>query len=83
VGGVLVAAVLQCLTMDCCGMGRAIEAGFDAAAFAWWIAGAATMGIRCEGTDDQATVGSRQGQQAQQCTASTHMLCSQFETVCA
>eukprot|EP00775_Hariotina_reticulata_P005079 gene5079-5320_t len=39
-------SLMQCLTMDCCGMGRAIEAGFDAAAFAWWIAGAVTMGLR-------------------------------------
>jgi hypothetical protein len=31
---------------DCCGMGRAVEAGFDAAAFAWWVAGAITLGLR-------------------------------------
>ncbi|WIA33861.1 hypothetical protein OEZ86_006965 [Tetradesmus obliquus] len=39
-------SLMQCLTMDCCGMGRAVEAGFDAAAFAWWVAGAVTLGLR-------------------------------------
>jgi hypothetical protein len=34
------------LLQDCCGMGRAVEAGFDAAAFAWWVAGAITLGLR-------------------------------------
>lgn len=37
---------MQCLTMDCCGMGRAVEAGFDAAACVWWIAGGITLGVR-------------------------------------
>lgn len=32
--------------MDCCGAGRAIEAGFDAAACAWWVAGGITLGLR-------------------------------------
>lgn len=27
-------------------MGRAVEAGFDAAACAWWIAGGITLGMR-------------------------------------
>eukprot|EP00882_Tetradesmus_deserticola_P003267 GHRQ01003461.1.p1 GENE.GHRQ01003461.1~~GHRQ01003461.1.p1 ORF type:complete len:345 (+),score=135.24 GHRQ01003461.1:159-1193(+) len=39
-------SLMQCLTMDCCGMGRAVEAGFDAAACAWWVAGAITLGLR-------------------------------------
>lgn len=39
-------SLMQCLTMDCCGMGRAIEAGFDAAAACWWIAGGITLGLR-------------------------------------
>ncbi|KAF6257887.1 hypothetical protein COO60DRAFT_1175149 [Scenedesmus sp. NREL 46B-D3] len=39
-------SLMQCLTMDCCGMGRVVEAGFDAAAFAWWVAGAITLGLR-------------------------------------
>jgi hypothetical protein len=39
-------SLMQCLTMDCCGMGRAVEAGFDAAACAWWVAGAVTLGLR-------------------------------------
>lgn len=39
-------SLMQCLTMDCCGMGRAVEAGFDAAACIWWIAGGITLGIR-------------------------------------
>lgn len=39
-------SLMQCLTMDCCGMGRAVEAGFDAAACIWWIAGGITLGVR-------------------------------------
>eukprot|EP00878_Enallax_costatus_P013080 GHUV01013668.1.p1 GENE.GHUV01013668.1~~GHUV01013668.1.p1 ORF type:complete len:388 (+),score=81.72 GHUV01013668.1:1220-2383(+) len=39
-------SLMQCLTMDCCGMGRAVEAGFDAAACVWWIAGGITLGVR-------------------------------------
>jgi hypothetical protein len=39
-------SLMQCLTMDCCGMGRVVEAGFDAAACAWWVAGAVTLGLR-------------------------------------
>lgn len=31
---------------DCCGAGRVVEAGFDAAACAWWVAGAITLGLR-------------------------------------
>eukprot|EP00879_Flechtneria_rotunda_P011470 GHRR01011983.1.p1 GENE.GHRR01011983.1~~GHRR01011983.1.p1 ORF type:complete len:228 (+),score=67.73 GHRR01011983.1:857-1540(+) len=46
-------SLMQCLTMDCCGMGRAVEAGFDAAAAAWWIAGGITLGIRASDANSQ------------------------------
>ncbi|KAI8476762.1 MAG: hypothetical protein J3K34DRAFT_516339 [Monoraphidium minutum] len=38
-----VVSLMQCLTLDCCGMGRIMESLFDGAATAWWIAGAATL----------------------------------------
>ena len=39
--------LMQCLTMDCCGAGRLFEALFDMVAFAWWLAVAVTLTIRC------------------------------------
>jgi hypothetical protein len=41
-----VVSMFQCLTLDCCGMGRMVESLFDLLAAMWWIAGASTITVR-------------------------------------
>ncbi|GBF96399.1 hypothetical protein Rsub_09198 [Raphidocelis subcapitata] len=43
-----VVSLFQCLTLDCCGMGRVVESTFDLFAAMWWIAGASTITARAE-----------------------------------
>ncbi|KAI8465824.1 MAG: hypothetical protein J3K34DRAFT_77711 [Monoraphidium minutum] len=37
-------SLMQCLTMDCCGMGRLLECIVDAGLIAWWMAAGARGG---------------------------------------
>eukprot|EP00878_Enallax_costatus_P005136 GHUV01005399.1.p1 GENE.GHUV01005399.1~~GHUV01005399.1.p1 ORF type:complete len:239 (+),score=70.30 GHUV01005399.1:93-719(+) len=39
-------SLMQCLTMDCCGMGRVLEAVFDGLMAMWWTAGTVTLAVR-------------------------------------
>lgn len=41
-----IVSMFQCLTLDCCGMGRLVESMFDLFAAMWWIAGASTITSR-------------------------------------
>jgi hypothetical protein len=40
-----VISLFQCLTLDCCGMGRLVESMFDLFACMWWVAGASTVTV--------------------------------------
>jgi hypothetical protein len=40
------AVLPRAVTGACVAAGRAIEAGFDAAATAWWVAGGIYLGLR-------------------------------------
>jgi len=46
-----VLSLIQCLTLDCCGMGRFFELMFDVFAAIWWIAGAITLGTYVQDAD--------------------------------
>ncbi|GBF99294.1 hypothetical protein Rsub_12054 [Raphidocelis subcapitata] len=39
-------SLMQCLTMDCCGMGRLLECLVDAGLAAWWLAAGITLSSR-------------------------------------
>jgi len=40
-----IVSLFQCLTLDCCGMGRLVESMFDLLACIWWFAGASTITV--------------------------------------
>lgn len=47
-----IVSLMQCLTVDCCGMGRIVESVFDSMAAIWWIAGASTLTTRAREAND-------------------------------
>lgn len=44
-------SLLQCLSADCCGMGRLAECFVDAALIAWWMAAGITLGAKAAGAN--------------------------------